>query len=250
MGYLRWVAVLAALLVTAGCIKVDQTLTLGRDGSGTVDIRYGMAEQTIAQLEAMQQMGKSLGDSVEVEQEESPFDFDEAKLRQRFEEEKPDGVELLSVASEVVDGWKYMTVKLRFDDLAALKQTGFFADSGMSLTQDGNGNYVLTQRNGNGGGAMGSPGQEDMNPEMMQQMAAMFAGMRIATSVVVPTSIVETNATEVSGQTASWVFDVDKDPSVLGKLDSMDLRVVFAGDGLKLDAVTEDEAPAPAEQAQ
>lgn len=253
MGYLRWAVLLAVLLATAGCIKVDQTLTLTKDGSGTFDIRYGMAEQTIAQLEAMQQMGKSLGDSVEVEQEDSPFNFDEAKLRAKFNADKPVGVELLSVRSEVVDGWKFMSVQLGFDDLAALKHSEFFAESALSLTQDANGNYVLTQHTGNGGaaGGLGAANQEAMGAEMIQQMAAMFAGMRIVTSVALPTEIIESNATEVAGQTASWVFDVDKDPGVLTKLDNMELRVVFSGKGLSLKPVVEDApetGPAPAVQ--
>lgn len=235
MGYLRWgLLLIAVLFATAGCVKVDQTLTLTANGSGTFDIRYGMSEQTIAQIEAMQQMGEGMGEDAKVEQE-GPFDFDEAQVREKFNADKPEGVDLVAVSSEVVDGWKFMQVKLRFDDLAALKKTEFFAESGLSLTRDKNGNYELSQRTGNGGGAgMPPPDEEGMGEAMAKQMAAMFAGMRIAITVVVPTDIVETNATEVAGRTAAWVFDVDKDPTVLTKMDNTDLRVVFAGKGLNI----------------
>ena len=73
--------------------------------------------------------------------------------------------------------------------------------------------------------------------QMMQQMSAMFAGLRIVTSVVVPTKIIDTNATEVEGDKASWVFDIDEDPAVLSKLDNTRMRVVFAGEGLSLPEV-------------
>lgn len=242
MGYLRWVVILAALMTSAGCVKVDQTLTLEQDGSGTLAIRYGMSEQTIAQLEAMEQMSRSMGESVEVE-DQGPFDFDEDKIRADFAADKPAGVELVSVRSEMLDGWKYMNIDLRFDDLAALKQTDLFEDSRLTLTRNEDGNYLLSQGTGSDvGGADDLGGDQEGGDEsaaMMQQMAAMFAGMRIAMTVVVPGEIITTNATEVSGQTATWVFDVDEDPSVLTRLDDMDLEVVFAGKGLTLAPVTE-----------
>lgn len=243
MRTLRWLGVVALLLATAGCIKVDQTLTLNKDGSGTLDIRYGMSEQTIAQLEAMEQMSKSMGGEETGGDQDSPFDFDENKVREEFEADKPEGVELVSVASETVDGWKYMQLVLKFDDLASLKKTDFFAESDLSITKDAEGNYVLVQKSG-AGDNLGTPDDEGMDKamqqQMMQQMAAMFAGMRIATSIVVPTSIVETNATEVSGNKASWVFDIDKDPQALTKIEDMDLRVVFSADGVNLPEIGTD----------
>jgi hypothetical protein len=53
--------------------------------------------------------------------------------------------------------------------------------------------------------------------------------------VIVPTEILETNATDVDGRSASWVFDIDEDPSVITKLDHLDMRVVFAADGASID---------------
>ncbi|TVQ89153.1 MAG: hypothetical protein EA400_08010 [Chromatiaceae bacterium] len=234
MRVLRWLGVLTLLLAATGCVKVDQTLALNKNGSGTFEIRYGMAEQTIAQLEAMQQMSQAMGEEMEVEQD-TPFEFDEARVRADFEENRVDGVELLAVDSEVVDGWKYMQIKLRFDSLEALAETSFFEDSGMSLSRDAAGNYVLTQRSGNGD-ALGAEeaGAAEMQQQMMAQMAAMFSGLRIVNRIETPTDIVESNATEVRGRQATWVFDVDEDPNVLTQLDNLDLRVVFKGRGLNL----------------
>jgi len=242
-GFLRWLGIAALVLMLAGCIKLDQTLTLNKDGSGTLDIRYGMAEQTIAQLEAMERMSqqdaKDSGTDVD---EGSPFDFDEAEVREKFEQEKPEGVELVSVGSEVVDGWKYMKMRLSFTDLEALKRTDFFEDSDLSIHRDDDGNYVLMQKTGADDTGIGdAPGGEDaedpMAAAMMEQMAAMFAGLRISTSVVAPSEILESNATSVDGNKATWVFDIDKDPTVLSKLNGMDLKMVFSGDGVDLPEV-------------
>jgi hypothetical protein len=65
-------------------------------------------------------------------------------------------------------------------------------------------------------------------------MSAMFAGMHIANRVVVPSEIVETNATEVDGRTAAWVYDIDKDPSIMTQLENLDMRVVFSGNGVSI----------------
>lgn len=235
MRVLRWLGILALLFAVTGCIKVDQTLTLNQDGSGTFELRYGMAEQTIAQIEAMQQMSQAMGEEMELEQDNS-FEFDEAQVRADFAENPVDGVELVSVQSEVIDGWKYMQIKLRFASLEALAQTSFFEDSGMSLTRDEAGNYVLVQRSGGPDALTGEEADAaaEMQEQMMAQMAAMFSGLRIVSRIETPTDIVESNATEVRGRQATWIFDVDEDPNVLTRLDNLDLRVVFQGRGLDL----------------
>jgi len=251
----RWVAVFAAVLLLSGCIKVDQTLTIEPNGSGTLDMEYGMSEQTVAQLEAMKQMSEGMSqEGVEVESKSS-LEFDEEEIRNDFADKNLQGVKLLDVSSESRDGWKYMKVKLAFDNLDALKKTEFFEDSDLTLTKNADGNYVLAQKLGSeemgmpgpeastgagtsegsaaaGGEASGAP---DMGAQMMQGMAAMFAGLRIAMTVVVPGEIIESNATQVEGNRASWVYDIDKDPQVLTKLGGQDkMRIVFSGKDLEL----------------
>jgi hypothetical protein len=236
----RWLVVAALALALTGCIKLDQTLTLEKDGSGTLDVRYGMSEQAIAQLEMMEQMSQSMGegDGAGIEMDaDTPFDFDfdEAQVREDFASQNLEGVELLSASSETVDGWRYMELKIKFDSLDALMKTEFFEDSEMSLAKDAEGNYVLSQRSGDGDDAAGaSAGDEEMQAQMLEQMSAMFAGMHIANRIVVPSEIVETNATEVDGRTAAWVYDIDEDPSVMTKLENLSMRVVFSSDGVSM----------------
>lgn len=233
----RWLAVLVIALLASGCVKVEQTLTLDKDGSGTLDMRYGMSEQTIAQLEAMEQMAETMGQEPGGDPAgETPFDFDEAQVREEFEANRPDGVELLSLNSETVDGWKYMNMQLAFDDMAALRETAFFSDGELTLTKNAEGNYVLSQSTGAASAMPETPIGEGEGAEaaMMQQMAGMFAGMRIVTNVVAPTAVLDSNASEVDGRRASWIFDVDEDPTVLAKLQQMDLRMVFDGKGVDI----------------
>jgi len=54
----------------------------------------------------------------------------------------------------------------------------------------------------------GPDGSEGMDEKMMERMAAMFAGLRVAMSFVVPGEIIESNAMQVEGKRASWIYDI------------------------------------------
>ena len=239
---MKGLKVLLALLLVAsvGCIKVDQNLTINKDGSGTMAVRYGMAEQTIVQMEAMSEMTKNMPqmEGVEEPKDENPFDFNEETIREQFKELEENGVELESVESETEDGWKYMNIKFSFKDLNALAKTDFFKGSSLSLTKNDDGNYVLVQNSGDMTG-MNPGGDAEMDPEMekmmLQQMAPMFAGMRIAMTINAPGKIIETNASEKEGDnSASWIYDVDKDPDCILDMQKSDVRIVFDGEGVEL----------------
>lgn len=225
--------VLSAVLALTGCIKVDQTLTLNADGSGTLALRYGMSEQMLAQLKAMEQMAAQAEDGLEVEQE-TPFELDPEQVRADFEADKPDGVELTALRSEVVDGWKYIDLTVTFEDIRALKRTELFEDSQLGIERLNNGNFRITQR----GGGDDEMSGDAAGQQLMQQMTAMLAGFRIAQTIVVPGDILDTNATVVDGRSAAWVFDIAEDPNVLRTLNDTDLVVTFAGDGVKLPPIT------------
>ncbi len=177
------------------------------------------------------------GDVEDAEQDDNAFDFDEEKIRKEFSEIEEEGITLTSVSTEVKDGWKYMNVKFTAKSLDALAETDFFEDANMSLTKDDEGNYVLLQKNSSD--MMGGDDNEDMTPEMkqmmMQQMLPMLKGMEVKMSVKVPGKIIDTNAKEVNGDIATWAYDVDKDPSFITEMESMDdMRIVFASEGLDL----------------
>jgi hypothetical protein len=216
----------------AGCIQVDQTLTLEADGSGTLAIRYGMAEETLAQLRAMEQMSAQGGDGLSMEQK-TPFDFDPEQVRAELEADKPAGVELTSLSSEVVNGWKFIDLELAFDDVRALKRTDLFKDSRLAITPTRDGNFRVTQRGGSTDLSGDAAGRQ-----LMPQMTAMLAGFRIAQTIVVPGEIIETNATRVDGRRASWVFDIAQDPNVMQTLADTDLELLVDGDGVKLPLVS------------
>lgn len=231
MNILRNLTLLFAIVALCGCIKVDQTLSINDDGSGILDLKYSMRESTIKQMEGMtSQMDSS--QSEDRQEEKKPFDFEPAEVRKELERFEDQGIKVENVDSSTADGWKTMHVELAFDDLASLSKTDFFKDKDVSLKKNAKGNYVFSQKAKDSAGM--SAGGEDASPEQLQQMAPMFSGMRIVHRIKVPSEIIESNANEIKGKTASWVFDVDKDPTVLTKIKNLDMQVEFDGEGVDL----------------
>jgi len=232
MKIFRFLLVLAVVAAFSGCIKVDQTLTISENGSGMLNLSYSMKEQTIQQMESMSQMQGAQSGS-ESKADEKPFDFDPESVKKELEKFKDQGITVKSVTTESANGWKTMNVKLAFDDLASLAKTDFFKENKLTLKKNAEGNYVFKQAS-KSAGAGAEMDDKKMDDAMIKQMAPMFAGMKISHSIQVPGKILSSNATKTEGNTASWVFDVDKDPSVLAKIKDMNMEIVFEGADVEL----------------
>lgn len=219
------------LLASAGCIKVDQTLTLEKDGSGTIDLTYSMSEQNLARWQDMANgmFGSDAGGTA------MPFDFTDQDIRDDFKEFEKDGVVLQSIRSETRNGWKTRRLLIGFKSLAGVAKTGFLANRDISLVKDASGNYVFTQKAGGAGNlppeiaAMTEPPADMLFLDMMQ-------GFKAALRVKTPGLILETNAPQKSDREAAWTFDIDRDPDALRKIQKTSLRIVFDGKGLDIPA--------------
>ncbi|HOX05014.1 MAG TPA: hypothetical protein PK280_01325 [Planctomycetota bacterium] len=235
----KWMLALAgaALLATGGCIKLDQEVTLKADGSADVKTVYGMSEQAIAQLEAMKEMAKK-NPNMKMQSTGPELSFDEAKIREEFQKQAAEGVELKSCKVETKDGWKFATIEIACKDLGAASKAGRATGNkgGFSLTKNADGNYVLDL-----GGAKELGGDNDkLTPEQkaqQQQMAkAMMAGMRVAMKFNLPGDVLETTSLEKSGRSASLVLDISDD-KFFEKSEQMGKKgaqVIFSGKGLNL----------------
>lgn len=224
-------AALALAATLTGCVKVEQTLTLNDDGSGVIDITYGMSEEAVT---GMAETAKSMMEETNSSDSATmPFDFSDEDIRQDFKDYEASGVVLESVSSEVREGWKYRHLVIRFRDLGGLAQTGFIADRDFSLSKDAGGNYVLVQStagNGNVSDQLSALG----GAEMEEVMNTVMQGFRAVLRVKTPGKILETNAPEKSDRSATWTFDLEKDPDALEKVQQASMRIVFEGKGLKI----------------
>ena len=234
-----WLALGVIVLTLAGCLKVSQTLTLNRDGSGTLDVRYRVGESSLTRTGNEQRMpGRRGGD-------EAIGDPRAARVRDEFERHKPEGIKLASIAMERVDGWDYVHLEILFDDLRALRRTSVFRDAQLLVSRDAAGNYVLLQREGDPAGARaetlgplalvtGDGGSESRVRAEDATHSPALVGVKIVNAVVVPTPIVDSNATVVDGNRATWVLSDGSGLAAPMDGGSGELRIVFSADGVHL----------------
>ena len=221
----RLLAVVLLAWGAAGCVRMEQALTLNGDGSGNLAIRYGMSLKDLAELEATakQQLAE---EGMTSEGPVNPFEFDEAEVRKDFEDYAELGVSLKSIKTSEEDGWKYLSLNIAFKTLAGLGQTEFLSDRIVSLKRLADGRYEFVQSV--------PPQAQPGPPEMQDLMKEMMKGFRAALRVTVPGEVVETNADQTDGRTVSWSFDLDKDAKALERIQKASMRVVFQGEGLEL----------------
>ena len=225
-----WVLSLVAVIALTGCIKMEQDITLNKDGSGNVKFVYGMSEQTIKQMDAMKEMSKSMAEEGAEAEDDNQFEFNEDEVKKEFEAMKDQGITLNSAKTTTADGWKYMNIDFDFKDVSKLDDTPVFEN--VSIIKNADGNYVITSKmdsNDMGGG--------DEGAEQMKAMLPMLSGMRIAIKINTPNAIISTTAPIKSKDSAEWVFDVDKDPDSILNMSKTNMEVVFGGDGCTIPEV-------------
>lgn len=225
-------ALFLACLLSA-CVKVDQTLTLKPDGSGLFHVRYGMTQKDIAQMKTISEQAMQLEGLTNDASSGSPFDFNEADIRKDFAAYEKSGVTLKDVKISDEQDWKFVDLDIEFKTLAGLSETEFIADRTISLTKMPDGNYEFRQ----------SAPVQGMKPAEMagldeasikSLMAEMMKGFQAKMTVIVPGAIAETSADSHDERSATWSYDLDKDPDALERAQKMDLRVVFSGKDLEL----------------
>ena len=208
------------ILAWAGCVHVDQNLTLNPDGSGTLVWTYGVRQ------DALEQAGTHRTEDVPFSAKDSLPD--EASIREGFKEFEPLGIRLESVRRDTRDGYETWELQVRFAQLEQLARSPLMSGLTMSLVRDTAGHYILEQSGG-------YPGwQEASSTEAREAERKWMAGFRAVISIATPGRIVEANATERTDNTATWVYDLEKDPDVLQKAGTSTIRVVFDGENLTL----------------
>lgn len=221
---------LLAVVALSGCVHVDQAITLNKDGSGRLEVSYGMS---LGDLEQMQALTESAGGGEKDKTASAtPFDFREEDIRKDFEEYARFGVKLDSVKTEEKDGWKYIHLKVAFRNLAGLAKTELVADRAVSLSKDAEGRYVFRQAVGEALPDVQAEGGDGESASAV--MAGLMKGFRARVRVSVPGPIVESSGARIEGQTAEWEYDLEKDPKAVERLQRADMRVVFEGGGLDL----------------
>lgn len=205
----------SALVVSTGCIRVEQTLSLEPGGSGRFFVQYSIPLDVLAEFEAQEQEAAlARGDSPPL-----PLAFNEDQIREDFKEYEPLGITLEQVSVRDVDGRKIVSLSFRFKTLQALAHTEFLSDRQILLRRLEDGSMEFAQV---------APPIPPQAPEYQIALQEMLAGFRAELTVEVPSVILESNADRVEDRRAIWVFDMSSDPDALRRAQQLNLRVRFA----------------------
>jgi hypothetical protein len=222
---------LGACALAAGCVQLEQDLTLKADGSGFVSVAYAApeAEQTMMQQAARAMLSQTLAASGT---NRLPQDMSDAEIRKQFEGYAKFGVRLEQLTTERKAGRVIRRGLISFKTLAGLARA-LLPERTVSLTHDARGNYQLAQQAGGGNtlaGRLAAVAADDSNP----LVAELFRGFRATVRVTAPGRVLDANAAQAEGATAVWRFDFDRDAQAVAKLLQRPMRLSFAGQGLAL----------------
>jgi len=205
------------MLLLGGCIHLEQSVRINRDGSAVVSYHYSLAEEDLATLAAIRKMVDKWqrGEGETVEEGLNWFVNREA-VEKHF---AANGAEVQVYRQYRQGGRKHVEVTVFMEDAEAGLNSGVFGPFELLATPDGN--LLLRVAT-----ATLTP---DAAPSAsrIEHLKALVGDLRIRFEVEVPTAIVSATTTEKRGHKAVWIFEAKKDDAFLRKLP--DIHLIYAG---------------------
>lgn len=216
-----------------GCIKIDTTLSLTREGSGSLRTIYGMPSFLIKQMELTRQWTSSLdyagGSSTNLPLPalDIPMLFDEAVLKRKLGLMEADGVTLESLRVREQGGWRYVDFNLKFSRLSGLVKQSFFKECGVVFVHSGDDTCKLTVSLPKVGVTEDASGTA--SADSLAKMTPFLNGLRVVVRLDLPGDIRNSTSTMSDSRRATWEWDFDKEATVLERLMRERIIVVFDG---------------------
>lgn len=226
------------LMLGGGCIKIDATLTVNREGGGSLRAMYAMPAFLVKQLEVTRQWSRSLDAAAGVTNQAAapeldiPMIFDEVLVRNKLQNMADDGVQLDTLKTREQGGWKYVDFTLKYNRLDRLMKQSFFKACGVSLRVVGDDTCKLsaTLPESCESLASGTLGGADAASKLIP----FLNGMRVVVRIDLPGEIRNSTSLMSDNRRATWEWDYDKDPNVLSRLAREKIIVVFDGSQARL----------------
>jgi hypothetical protein len=223
---------LVLVVLAAGCVQIEQDLTLKADGSGVVRLIYVAAEGegTLAQRAAREMVRQTL--ALNDGGTRLPQDMSDAEIRAQFAGYAKHGVQLEQLTTERKTQHVVRRATISFRDLPGLARA-LLPERTLALSRSARGDYTLTQQPGGGDSLVNrfaAVAADDSNP----LTAELFKGFRATLRLHAPGRVLEANAAQAQQGAAVWRFDYDQDAQALAKLLRRPMRVTFEGRGLQL----------------
>ena len=223
----------SGLLAGGGCIKIDATLSLNRDGGGTFRALYGMPAFMVKQLEVTRQWTRSLEladgitNNAPAPALDIPMVFDEALLKAQFKKMAADGIILESLRTRDQGGWKYVDFTLKFSRLEMFMKQSFLKDCAASLKKMGDETCKLSVSLPEAG-VLATSGNLS-SPDTLARLTPFINGLRVVVRIDLPGDIRDSTSTVSDNRRATWEWDFEKDVHALDRLAQEKMIVVFDG---------------------
>lgn len=222
-------SLIAAAVVSAGCVQVDYGISLEEDLSGTSDLELTVDLERIAYAMAAVQAaftnegGAPTEDQIEEarqdlleEIEEDGDEVDERKLREEIEEDLPEGVSLRHARQEREGLRRTVELGFAFDHVDRLREMRVEEDGGelgfedaapfegLEIVQDGDEIVVRNEPI--------DPIEDASSQGMLAEsvVKGLLEDLRVTFRLETPFRVLEHNATRVEGRTLIWVFDYER----------------------------------------
>lgn len=226
---------LTLTVAAAGCLGIEQTITLQKDLSGTAAMVMSADLEPMVQMVARMQhemtggKGDPPAELIEKARQEllaaksaDPIDVEDEK--QGLREALPQGIKLLE-ASFKDDGLKLVgRFVLGFDKLSTLNAISLDAPDGaappgpidnpmqrpfdgLTVVEEG-GTILITSPTHNPLADQAKSGGEPLDPMAKSMMDTMFKGFRVAFRINAPFDVIEHNAHRKDGTTLVWEYDL------------------------------------------
>jgi len=236
----RFTLPLLLAVFLAGCIDVDQEITINKDGSGEYKVTYTVREETVNQMKALFNLRDQLAEAQGLQDPPSPdndrlvrlfFEPSEDLIKEELARHQQHGIAVKRLTVDSSKGMRKVKMLLTFDDIASVAKADFFPQYGFSLQKNAAGNYVFyrppeTDQRGE------MPDVSD--PETLKVLVPIFGGFRVVSRVRVPGKIIDSNAHTAARFAANWVYDFDADNNAVTMYQTDSARIVFDGAGLDL----------------
>ncbi len=201
------VAIAASLALLPGCMKMNQSLVVSKDGSGTAQIKMVMDMAKVQEI--MDMFGPMMGGEGGEGGDEMKKDIEEKtnldEMKKQLEGKK--GIELISATAidDPEKKQKGFEAKLKFASLEVFFRAGLDMGHNIKLEDAGEGRWRLT-RSMDMPGMDGGGEEEAAQAEMIKGMLEPMMGeLEMGFSISIPGSIVETNGTkDEAGTSVTW----------------------------------------------
>lgn len=231
---------LTGILFASGCLDAQQTLVIEPDGSGTLDVDYSIAEDTVKRIARMLDLSEDLRGSGTNAPPASPndvfigllFNPNDADVKARLDNYAKLGFEIEEYSFKSEGARRQIHFKLKFDDISVFSKADFFHTYGFSLLKNRQGQYVIKNRPV----TTEKPSTEwdFSDPEITKLVAPFMNGFRFSLKMKLPGRIIKSNAHQTRGNELEWAYVFDRDPYATQKLQRDHVSVVFESPGATL----------------